>query len=105
MDLTLFLLGNLVEGQKTVSDTGPDQTYFVIKRGPYEVSVVEWTFKTGYKNYSYHVKVGSEYILCSESSVEKAEDAIKIINNSLRKYLKEKSSVEEYYLYSDFKEL
>lgn len=99
MDLILFLLGNYVEGQKTVSDTGPDQTHFVIKRGPYEVSVVEWTFKTGYKNYSYHVKVGSEYILCSESSVEKSEDAIKLIDNSLKKYLREKNRVE--YLYTD----
>jgi hypothetical protein len=88
MKLILFLLGNYVEGQKTVSDTGPDQTHFVIKRGPYEVSVVEWTFKTGYENYSYHVKVGSEYILYSKFSVEKPEEAVELIETALRLKIK-----------------
>jgi hypothetical protein len=100
--MKLILLGVEVEGQPDIGD--PDsKTHWAIKLGPYEAHIVEWKFgysgydSPPYKNYSFHLKVGSEYVLHSQSSVMTPEEAIALIDGGLSKYLIDKRKVESIY--------
>ena len=104
--MKLTLLGQDVEGQPDLG--APERTHWMIKLGPYEAHIIEWNFVhvqdprklpgyDAYKNYSYTLKVGSEYVLHSESSVMTPEEAMAIIDGTMRKYLSDKRRVESSY--------
>ena len=100
--MKLTLLGVEVEGQPDLGDP-ENRTHWSIKLGPYEAHVVEWKFgysgydSPPYTNYSFHLKVGSEYVLHSQSSVMTHEEAIALIDGALRKYLIDKKKVDSIY--------
>jgi hypothetical protein len=101
--MELVLLGVAVEGVPDIGD--PERrTHWMIKLGPYEAHITEWNFRyresesPPYKNYSYHLKIGSEYVLHSQSSVMTPEEAVAIIDGAMRKYLLDKRKVEEIYI-------
>jgi hypothetical protein len=102
--MKLTLLGVEVESQPDLGDP-ESRTHWSIKLGPYEAHVIEWKFgysgydSPPYKNYSFHLKVGSEYVLHNQSSVMTPEEAVALIDGALRKYLSDKRAVEERYTY------
>lgn len=98
MTETIKLLGRNVEGVEQEGD--PSAIHWLVKLGPYEIKITKWTF--GYResvertiNFSYHVKVGPEYLVKSESSVEDLETAMSIVNGALRKYISDKKEAEK----------
>ena len=97
-----MLLGVAVEGQPDLQD--PDRrTHWMIKLGPYEAHITEWNFEhqgsdsPPYTNYSYYLKVGSEYVLHSQSSLSQPSDAVALIDSALAQYVKDKERVEFIY--------
>lgn len=102
--MKLTLLGVVVDGVPDIGDP-TKRKYWTIKLGPYEACVTEWNFEhqgsdsPPYRNYSYHLKVGSEYILHSQSSVESPADAVALIDRALSQYVKDKERVEFIYSY------
>ena len=92
--MELIILGQYVQGHEIYKN----QTHWSIKRGPYQVEIIEWKWDhSSYKNYSYDLKIGSEYLLHNKQSVETPEEAITIIDTALREYLCHKRQVEQLY--------
>jgi hypothetical protein len=106
VDMELKLLGVKVEGQPDPEHSPRSRaqarrrTHWMIKLGPYEAHIIEWNFGPGiydsppYKDYSYQLKIGSEYVLNNQPSVMTSEEAISIIDGALLKYLTDKRNVE-----------
>lgn len=86
------LLGEHVTG---VRDTSEVTTSWQVEAGPYKAAITEWTFESK-QYYRYELRVGGRAILYSgNKSASTIEEAIQIIENTLREYLLRKSIIEK----------
>jgi hypothetical protein len=88
----IILLGEHVTG---VLDTSEVTTSWQVEAGPYKTTITEWTFESK-QYYRYELRVGERAIrLYSGNSASTIEEAIQIIENTLREYLLGKSIIEK----------
>ena len=86
------LLGEPVEGVPSADGT---TTSWQIEAGPYKATITEWAFDSK-KYYKYELRVSGVAILYSTSkSVATIEEAIQIVEDTLRDYLIKKAVIEK----------